>query len=320
MQDEKSVRGSRDFLRQVIDIDPHFIFAKDRDGRFTLVNQAVADAYGTTIEDLIGKTDADFNPNRTEVEFFLQMDREVMDSKRERFIPEEVITDAAGKKRWLQTIKRPIIGMDGWANQVLGVSTDITEHKRVEEALRQSEERWQLAATGTTDGIWDWDVARHTVFLSWRWKQVRGYREEEIGVDETEWSSRIHPEDSSRVMATVQSYFNKEIPTFDCEYRTRRKDGTYYWVSDRGIAVWDEQGRVVRMVGSETDITERKRAEEALCRHSEEKFRTVVESAPNGILLVDGRGQIVLVNGQIERQFGYRREELIGHPVERLTA
>ncbi len=276
-KDEESVRGSRDFLRQVIDIDPHFIFAKDRDGRFTLVNQAVADAYGTTIEDLIGRTDADFNPNRTEVEFFLKMDREVMDSKRERFIPEEVITDAAGKKRWLQTIKRPIIGMDGRANQVLGVSTDITERKQAEEALRQSEERWQLAATGTTDGIWDWDVTRHTVFLSARWKQVRGYREEEIGVDETEWSSRIHPEDSSRVMATVQSYFNKEIPAFDCEYRTRRKDGTYYWVSDRGIAVWDEQGRVVRMVGSEADITERKRAEEALRRLHDELEHRVAE-------------------------------------------
>ncbi len=200
---------------------------------------------------------------------------------------------------------------------LLTIGNDITERKRAEEALRQSEERWQLAATGTIDGIWDWDVAGHTVFLSARWKQLRGYREEEIGVDETEWSSRIHPEDFSRVMAAVQSYFNKEIPAFHCEYRTRRKDGTYFWISDRGVAVWDAQGRVVRMVGSETDITERKRGEAEL-RHSEGQFRTVVESAPNGILLVDGRGRIVLVNGQIERQFGYRREELIGHPVERL--
>jgi PAS domain S-box-containing protein len=200
---------------------------------------------------------------------------------------------------------------------MITIRNDITERKRAEEALHRSEERWQLAATGTTDGIWDWDVAGHTVFLSARWKQLRGYREEEIGVDETEWSSRIHPEDSPGVMATLQSYFNKEIPAFHCEYRTRRKDGTYFWISDRGIAVWDAQGRVVRMVGSETDITERKRAEAEL-RHSEEQFRTVVESAPYGILSVDGGGRIVLVNGQLERQFGYRREELIGNPVETL--
>ncbi len=349
-QAEEGVRSARDFLRQVIDIDPHFIFAKDRGGRFTMVNQAVADAYGTTIEDLIGKTDADFNPNRTEVEFFLQMDREVMDSKKERFIQEEVITDAEGKKRWLQTIKRPIIGMDGRANQVLGVSTDITEYKRAEEALRQSEERWQLAATGTTDGIWDWDVARHTVFLSGRWKQVRGYREEEIGVDETEWSSRIHPEDFSRVMATVQSYFDKGIPTFDCEYRTRRKDGTYYWVSDRGIAVWDKQGRVVRMVGSETDITQRKRAEEALRRlhdelehrvaertaelgrlnerlraeiaernaaeislsESKARLQSMLDHSPNLIFMKDLQGHYVDVNKQFEQTFHLTRQDIIG--------
>lgn len=181
----------------------------------------------------------------------------------------------------------------GGTRCLLTIGNDITERKRTEEALRQSEQRWQLAATGTTDGIWDWDVAGHTVFLSGRWKQVRGYREEEIGVDETEWSSRIHPDDSSRVMATVQSYFNKEIPTFDCEYRTRRKDGTYYWVSDRGIAVWDAQGRVVRMLGSEMDISEQKRAEEALLQLNETLEQRVAERT-TALHAVQARLQILL--------------------------
>jgi len=132
-QAEIALRKSHDYLRQVIDIDPNFIFAKDRDGRFTLVNQAVADAYGTTVEALIGKTDADFNPNREEVEFFRKMDLEVMDMRCERFIPEEVVTDAAGRTRWLQTVKRPIIDEQGCATQVLGAATDITERKRAEE-------------------------------------------------------------------------------------------------------------------------------------------------------------------------------------------
>jgi two-component system sensor kinase FixL len=140
---EEALEKQRAFLRQVIDIDPNFIFAKDREGRFTLVNQAVVDAYGTTVEDLIGKTDADFNPNREEVEFFHRMDLEVIDTLQERFIPEEHITDAHGKIRWLQTVKRPIVDKDGSANQVLGASTDITLRKQAESELQHN--RQELA-------------------------------------------------------------------------------------------------------------------------------------------------------------------------------
>jgi PAS domain S-box-containing protein len=133
------LRRSHAFIRQIIDIDPHFIFAKDRDGRFTLVNKAVADAYGTTVDELIGRTDADFNPNQEEVEFFRQKDLEVMDSLHERTIPEEVITDSTGRTRWLQTVKRPIFDEQGRAIMVLGAATDITDRKVMEEALRQRE-------------------------------------------------------------------------------------------------------------------------------------------------------------------------------------
>ena len=126
-------------IRQIIDTDPNFIFAKDRDGRFLLANKAVAEAYGTTVDGLIGKTDADFNPNRDEVEFFAQKDLEVLDSLQERFIPEEKITDAAGHVRWLQTVKRPLLDDTGRVTMVLGASTDITARKDMELALRRRE-------------------------------------------------------------------------------------------------------------------------------------------------------------------------------------
>ncbi len=135
----------RSFLRQVIDLNPNFIFAKDRAGRFTLVNQAIADAYGTSVEALLGKTDADFNPNKEEVEGFRRDDLEVMDTLKEKFIPEEVITDAGGRVRWLQTIKRPIVAPDGTVSQMLGIATDITARKQTEEALHQSEEQLRQA-------------------------------------------------------------------------------------------------------------------------------------------------------------------------------
>jgi PAS domain S-box-containing protein len=136
---EAMLEEQRAFLRQVIDVDPNFIFAKDRDGRFTLVNQAVAEAYGTTVEDLIGKTDADFNSNEEEVRYFREMDLQVMNSLQETFIPEEMITDSTGSVRWLQTVKRPLEEENGRAHQVLGSATDITARREAEERLRRSE-------------------------------------------------------------------------------------------------------------------------------------------------------------------------------------
>lgn len=147
---EAAVEEQRDFLRRVLDISPSFIFAKDRQGRFTLVNQAVADAYGTTVEDLLGRTDADFNPNAEEVAAFLRDDLEVMDSRREKLIPEEVITDASGRRRWLQTVKRPMLGPEGAAHQVLGFATDITERKRAE-AIQSALYRIAKAASTARD-------------------------------------------------------------------------------------------------------------------------------------------------------------------------
>lgn len=136
---EAELRRSHTFLRQVIDTDPDFIFAKDRDGRFTVANKAVADWYGTTVEDIIGKSDADFNADAEEVGFFRRSDFEVIHSGRDLFIPEEKITDAGGRTRWLQTIKRPICDDQGQVQMVLGAATDITERKRMEEILMQRE-------------------------------------------------------------------------------------------------------------------------------------------------------------------------------------
>lgn len=136
---EAELHRSHTFLRQVIDTDPDLIFAKDRDGRFAMANKAVADWYGTTVEDLIGRSDADFNANLAEVEYFRRSDLEVINSGRDQFIPEERITDSMGRTRWLQTVKRPILDDQGQVHMVLGAATDITERKRMEEILLQRE-------------------------------------------------------------------------------------------------------------------------------------------------------------------------------------
>src|SRR5262249_40949141 len=129
--------------RQVLDLDPNLIFAKDRQGRFTLVNRATAAAYGTTVDELLGKTDADYNANAEEVSNFRRDDLEVMTTGRDKLIPEERITDASGRLRWLRTIKRAVVSSDGSVDQVVGIASDITELKKVEDDLRR---RTQLFA------------------------------------------------------------------------------------------------------------------------------------------------------------------------------
>ncbi len=119
-------------LRQIIDLVPHFIFAKDFNGTFILANQAVAEAYGTTLENLIGKTDADFNPVTEEVDHFLEDDRDVIEGQQTKFVPEEQITDAQGNVRYLQTVKIPFRFGDKAIPSILGVSTDITRRKQAE--------------------------------------------------------------------------------------------------------------------------------------------------------------------------------------------
>ena len=136
---EMALERQRAFLRQVIDLNPNLIFAKDREGRFTLVNRAVADLYGTTVDELVGKTDADFNADPAQVRWFRDKDCLVMDSLRDCVIPEEKISDWQGHGLILSTIKRPIVDASGRADQVLGVSIDITQRKRAEEERRKLE-------------------------------------------------------------------------------------------------------------------------------------------------------------------------------------
>ena len=147
---------------------------------------------------------------------------------------------------------------------------DLTAHRHALQDLRASEERWQLALQGNNDGLWDWNARTNEVFHSARWKQILGYQEHELPNGIQEWESRVHPEDLPRVQRQLQDHLDRKTRFYVTEYRIRARDGTYKWVLARGQALWDEAGQPVRMVGSHSDITERKLAEEALRRARDE--------------------------------------------------
>lgn len=138
------------------------------------------------------------------------------------------------------------------------------EQRESQAIIAALEQRYALVAEATNDAIWDWDVQNHRVDFSPRWKDLRGYRHDELSDREEEWSESIHPDDRARVMEAVQQHFDGKTTVFHEEYRIRCKDGSWKWILDRGIAKRNPDGQVIRMAGSEADITERKRAEAAL--------------------------------------------------------
>jgi len=145
---------------------------------------------------------------------------------------------------------------------VVIVYNDITARDEAQRALRESEERYALAAAGSNDGLWDWDLATNTIYLSPRWKEMLGHAEEDIGDGAEEWFSRIHPEDVQRVTAQLDAHLNGAVSNFESEHRVRHRDNSYRWMLVRGLAVRDESDHAYRVAGSMTDITDRKRVEE----------------------------------------------------------
>src|SRR5262245_11531996 len=134
-------------------------------------------------------------------------------------------------------------------------------HKRAEQALRESEERYALAARGANDGLWDWNLVTDTVYFSPRWKSMLGYQENEIGDGAAEWFSRIHEADRDKLKQRIDDHLKGTTPHFESEARMLHKDGVFRWMLSRGITVRDETGKPLRMAGCQTDITEGKVAD-----------------------------------------------------------
>jgi len=173
---------------------------------------------------------------------------------------------------------------------------EIQQRKAAEDALRESEYRWKFAIEGAGDGVWDLDVVNNTVFFSKRWKEMLGFTEDEIGNSLDEWEKRLHPEDKAGTLAVVHAYLEGKTPTYTHEHRVRCKDGSYKWILARGMVVSrSEEGKPLRMIGTQTDISERKQMEEKL-RDSDALNVSILDSLTSQIAVLDAQGVIISVN------------------------
>src|SRR5467141_2814208 len=190
---------------------------------------------------------------------------EALKTLRENYSPVELpIIMVTAKNQSDDVVKALDLGANDYVTKPIDFAVALARigtqlsHKRAQEALRESEERYALAARGANDGLWDWNVQANVVYFSTRWKSMLGYKESEIGDKPDEWFDRIHDADRDRVKEEIAAHQKGLTPQFESEHRVLHKDGTFRWMLCRGLAVHNGSGKTSRMVGWQTDITEGK--------------------------------------------------------------
>lgn len=294
--------------RRLVELSPDGIFVS-QDARIVFLNPAAVRLFGASeAEQVLGKSIWEmFHPDS------------------HTLIRERMARVLAGETAPL--IEEKIVRLDGVATDVEVTSTlleegdsqaiqiiarDITQRRRTEAALRESEERLTLAFAGAQEGVWDWNLETGAVVYSSRWKEMLGYSEDEIEPHVSAWERLLHPEDRPRASELNES-LARGAQKYEGEFRLRHKDGHYVPVLSRGLPVRREpRGPVVRIVGTHFDLTERKQAEAAL-RASEERLTLAFAGAQEGVWDWDLETGAVVYSSRWKEMLGYTDEEIEPH-------
>lgn len=249
------------------------LVVSDPEGHFRKVNPACEQILGWTPEEMQARPWRDFvHPDDLEM---TKAEAVANFAGKEVLAFENRYRHKDGSYRWLSWRAR----LNRDQNVVYASAVDVTQRKETETKLNETLERYYLAINGTSDGIWDWNVTTNEVYFSPRFKEMVGYRDDEMASDVQEWSSRLHPEDRDATWQAVNAYLSGEADSYGVAFRMRHKDGSWRWILSRAVALRDAHGRPYRMSGAHTDITELKNLEHKL-RESEQRFRRMADAAP----------------------------------------
>lgn len=270
-QTEKQLQQTQHFLESVLDALPVAIVAKEaKELRFVLWNPAATHVLGFTPENVIGKNDYDCFP-KEQADFFTTIDRAVLNSGKVLDIPEELIQNKLGEQRILHTQKTTIYDTKGQPQYLLAITEDITERKQAEKALLRQEMQLRLALQAGQMGVWYWDMAANQVTWSEGAEALFGLPVGSLGASYKNYLKRVHSEDRK----LVRQVFSNALKTktgYEIEHRIFLPDSTVCWLGGKADFVRNEQGIIIGLAGTCTDITKRKQAEDSL-RHSEAVLR-----------------------------------------------
>ncbi len=274
-QAEEALRASEGRFRVFVDHAADAFFLMDEQGRVVDVNHRACASLGYTREELIGMTPIDFSG----------LTPSVIEDRLRQVLAEETIAFEDQHRRKDGTVFpveiRAKAFQEGDRRFLVGLARDVTERKRLEEELRLANARLDLALRGANVGIWDIDmpdgeIQNGRVHYVNIWEQL-GYERYDSSTDQGTGLALIHPDDRIAHAEAVRKYLAGETSEFEVEIRACHKDGSTRWLISRGVAVRDAGGKPIRFLGTGIDITDRKRAEEAL-RESEERFRQLAEN------------------------------------------
>ncbi len=274
---EVALRDSEERFRATFEQSVLGIFLATLSGKIFRINQAFTDILGYSDADLSNFNFVDIIELEQRQAYKINL-QSIIAGKILNFATENHLIHQNGRLIW-SSLTVSLIKISEEKKYLIGLIENINHRKQIELDLRKSEERWQLALRGNNDGIWDCNIQTNECFYSARCQEILGYTETDIFHHLDDWKSRIHPDDINLVTESLQQHLARQKPYFIAEYRIRCKDNTYKWILDRGQALWDETGNPLRIVGSHTDITERKQAEECLRRQTQQEqlIRKIIE-------------------------------------------
>jgi diguanylate cyclase (GGDEF)-like protein/PAS domain S-box-containing protein len=258
----RELRASEGRFHHLINRDADGILVVGLEGRVRFANPAAEKLFSRPVQDLIGRQFGVPIAGSEPTEL------EILKDTGETAIVELFVVDT----RWES---EPVL---------LAALRNVTGRALAESALRETQERYALAARAANDGLWDWNLRTNDVYFSPRWKSMLGCEEEEIRSSPEEWFKRVHPEDIERVRSAISAHVEGLTSHFENEYRMLHKNGSYRWVLCRGMAVRNAAGKATRMAGSQTDVTHRKLAEDQLAHRA---FYDPLTNLPNRALFVD---------------------------------